>query len=77
MRRLRQLSMAVFLTLTLGTYAFAGIIDTPPAPPPEPPPASATGIIGTVPGDAQSETPATDPVVDIALGLLQSALSLF
>ena len=76
MRRLRQLSLAVFLTLTLGTYAFAGIIDTPPAPQPEPPPASATGVIGTVTGDEQSEAPATDPVADLVLDLMQSVLSL-
>jgi len=78
MRRLRQLSMTVFLTLTLGTYAFAGIIDTPPtpAPPPEPPSASATGTISTVPSYAQPEAPATDLVVDIALDLMQSVLSL-
>ena len=77
MRRLRQLGMAILLTLTLGTYAFAGIIDTPPVPPPPPPQVSATGIIGTVPDYVQPETPATDAAVYMALDLLQSALSLF
>ena len=78
MRRLRQLSMAVLLTLMVSASAFAGIIDGPPAPapPPEPPLATATGIIETPPS-AEAVTPATDPVVDVALNLLQSVLSLF
>ena len=79
MRRLRQLSMALLLTLMLGTYAVAGIIDYPPAPapPPEPQSVTATGIIDTPPSGAQSVAPATDPVIDIALNLLRGALSLF
>jgi hypothetical protein len=75
MRKLRQLSMAVVLTLMLGTYALAGIIDTPPAP--GPPPAAAMDGIDTPPSGEQLGAPATDPVVDIALNLLQGALSLF
>ena len=77
MRRFRQLSMAVLLALMVSAPALAGIIGTPPEPAPEPPPASATGIIGTPPSDAQPVAPATDPVVDIALNLLQGVLSLF
>ncbi len=78
MRKLRQLSMAVLLALMLGVPAFAGIIDGPPAPAP-PPPASAMamGIVDTPPSDALPVTPATDPLVDVALNLLQGALSLF
>ena len=76
MRKLRQLSMAVVLTLMLGTYALAGIIDTPPVPP-GPPPAAAMDGIDTPPSGEQLGAPATDPVVDIALNLLQGALSLF
>lgn len=76
MRKLRKISMAVVLTFALCASAFAGIIGTGPEPPPEPPPTTATGIIGTPPSDAQPVTPATDPVVDIALNLLQGALSL-
>ena len=85
MRKLQRLSMAAVLTLTLTTYAFAGIIGGMPEPPPgtiETPPApqassaNVTGIIGTVPS-AQPIAPATDPVVDIALNLLQSVLSIF
>ncbi len=79
MRNLRQLSMAVVLTLTLGTYALAGTIDTPPAPapPPESPSVTATGITDTPPSGAESVNPATAPVIDVALNLLQSVLSLF
>jgi hypothetical protein len=77
MRRFRQLSMAVGLALMLANGAFAGIIGTGPEPPPEPPSATAPGSIGTVPSDAQPEVVATDPIVDVALSLLQSALSLF
>lgn len=76
MRRLRQLSMAVLLTFMLGTYALAGIIECPPAPAPPPLSTMATGITDTPPS-AQSGALATDPVVDVALNLLQSALSLF
>ena len=77
MRKLQRFSIALTLTLMLCTSALAGIIDTPPAPPPEPPPASATGIIDTPPSGSQPVTPATDLVVDVALSLLQGALSLF
>ena len=76
MLNLRKLSMAVVLTLALSASAFAGIIGTGPEPPPEQPSATAPGIIDTPPS-AQPEAPATDPVVDIALNLLQGALSLF
>jgi hypothetical protein len=76
MRKLRQLSMAVVLTLMLGTYALAGIIDTPPVPP-EPPPAAAMETSDTPPSGEQLGATATDPVVDIALNLLQGALLLF
>ena len=77
MRRLRQLSMAVLLTLMLGTYAFAGIIDYPPAPAPPPSSVTSTGTIETPPSFQQSLAASTDPVVDVALNLLQGALSLF
>jgi hypothetical protein len=81
MRKLRQLSMVVVLMLMLGTYALAGIIDTPPdpalPPAPVPPSATATGIMDTSPSGEQLGAPATDPIMDIALNLLQGALSLF
>ena len=77
MRKLRQLSMAVVLALMLGAPALAGIIGCPPEPAPEPPSATATGTIDTPPSDAQPVAAPTDPVVDIALNLLQSVLSIF
>jgi hypothetical protein len=78
MRILQQLIMAVVLTLALSASAFAGIIGTSPeAPPPEPPSATATGTISTGPGDAQSIGAPSNPVMDVALNLLQSVLSVF
>jgi hypothetical protein len=78
MRRLRRLSMAVVLALMLGTYALAGTIETPPGTieTPPAPQASATGTIETPPSAALPVALATDPVMDIALDLFQSALSL-
>jgi hypothetical protein len=69
--------MAVVFALMLANGAFAGSIGTGPEPPPEPPSVTATGTIDTPPSGAQPETPATDPVVDLALDLIQSVLSLF
>jgi len=70
--------MAVVLTTMSATYGLAGIIGTSPeAPQPEPSSATATGIIGTVPGDTQPAAAPTDPVVSIALGLLQNVLLVF
>ena len=77
MRRFRQLGMPVVLALMLANGAFAGSIGTGPEPPPAPPSATATGTVETPPSDAQPVAPATDPVVDVALNLLQAALSLF
>ena len=77
MRRFRQLSMAVLLTLMLASGAFAGTIGTGPEPPPAPPSATATGIIGAPPSEAQPVAAPTDPVVDFAFNLMQSILSVF
>jgi hypothetical protein len=79
MRKLYKLSMAVVLTLVLAPYALAGITDTPPAPvpPPESPATSALGTSETPPSSAQPGTLTNDPLVDVALNLLQGALSLF
>jgi len=46
MRKLRQFSMAILLTVMLGTSALAGIIDCPPAP--APPPESSSTLAATV-----------------------------
>ena len=78
MRRFRQLSMALVLALTLANGAFAGIIGTGPEPPPPPSSVTATGTVETPPSGAEPVVlTTTDPVVDIVLNLVQSALSLF
>ena len=68
MKNLRQLCVAFLLTLTLTLSAFAGQIDTTFAPPPAP---SVAGQIDTTSSDA------VDPVMQMALNVLQSVLSLF
>ena len=76
MRRLQQLSMAAVLTLTLATGALAGIMETPPAP--EAPPATATLTVETPPSDQQAASAVpSESVAEVALNLLQSALSMF
>ena len=75
MRRLQQLSMAALLTLILATGALAGIMETPPAP--EAPPATATGTVETVPSDQQASAVSSESATEVALDLLQSALSMF
>lgn len=79
MRKLRKISIAVVLALMLAPSALAGITDTPPAPvpPPELPSTSAMETIETPPSSAQPVTLTNDPLVDVALNLLQGALSLF
>ena len=77
MRRLQKMSMAVVLALMIAPTALAGITDYPPAPVPSPQSVMATGITDTPPATSQLVDPATDPVVDVALNLLQSVLSLF
>jgi hypothetical protein len=72
MEKIRKLSMAVVLALTLAPSAFAGITDTPPAPAPPPPSVMATGIT-----DTQPVASANDSAVSIALNLLQTVLSVF
>ncbi len=77
MRTLRKLTIAVLLAFVVSAPAFAGIISGPPDTPPPPSSAMATGIVDAPPSDAQPVTLATDPLVDVALKLLQGALSLF
>lgn len=74
MKNLRQLCVAVVLTLIAAVHTFAGQIPTTITDPP--PPASATsmmidGQIHTTSGEA------ADPVAEIAISLLQSVLPLF
>jgi hypothetical protein len=48
MRKLQRLSLALVLTLTFGTYALAGITETPPAPTPPPPDPTASSTMASV-----------------------------
>ena len=50
MRKLKQIGMAVVLTLAFGTCAFAdgGIIGGMPAAPPQPAPSSSSGLAASV-----------------------------
>jgi hypothetical protein len=79
MKNLRHLCVAVVLTLSLTLTALAdgqmhtGIVDPPPPPPP-----SADGNIGT--GTANTigtNSEADNPITALAVGLVQSVLSLF
>jgi len=79
MKTLRQLCVATVFTLLLMTSTFAGDIHTGIAQPPPPDESSAItpGDIDT-PGRAIQNPQATsDSVVDIALNLLQTMLSVF
>ena len=77
MRKLQKMSVAVVLALMFAPSALAGITDYPPAPVPPPQSVMTTGITDTPPVTPQLVDPATDPVADAALNLLQSVLSLF
>jgi hypothetical protein len=82
MKTLRQLCVALTLTLALSVAAYAGEIHTTVAPPPSAPATTtADGQIETTVA-GQEETPggeatATESATEIALNLLQSVLSLF
>jgi hypothetical protein len=81
MRQLRQLSLGIVLTFVLGTYAFAGIVDTPPAPA-NPvsttalASATATGIIEP-PSGQQNTCASSDSVTNAVLNLIQAVLTAF
>jgi hypothetical protein len=84
MKTLKQLSMALVLTLMLGTGALAGIIQTGEASPepPESTPATAPDSASAVaPGIIQTGAPTqastSTSVAEIALSVLQSVLSGF
>ena len=78
MRKLKQISLAVAIMLALSTGAMAGIIECPPAPTPPPQPSASAIAPETIETpSAQSVTMPSNPVVDVALNLLQSALTLF
>lgn len=81
MKKLRQFCAAVILTVVLALSAFAGDMGFPGATnqvPPPPPETVATDTGDTTSGDEPSDPSATlDPVLEAALSLLQSILSLF
>jgi hypothetical protein len=81
MKTLRTLCAAVVLTFALTAPAFAGIITSGKEEPPPPP--SANGIMttdltdGIINTDAVESAPVvTDSVTEVALSLLQNALTL-
>jgi hypothetical protein len=76
MTKLSKMSMAAVLAFMLAPSALAGITDTPPVPGPPPEPPSATSTETPLISDAQPVATPNDPVLDIALDLMQSALSL-
>lgn len=70
MRKLRLLSMAVVLALTLAATGFAGITNTPPEPQPVSEPVTATGITECPPSAQTTNDATTDPVIDLVLTML-------
>lgn len=77
MRNLRQLCAAVVLTLVVTAHTFAGDMHTLAIDPPPPPPAETEGQMDTtVEGQIHTTSSDTDPISDVALGLLQGVLSL-
>lgn len=76
MKRLKQLSMAVVLTLMFALSAFAGDIQIP-APAPPPPGASSEMAPGEIHIGVNSPAAPGDSVTEVALNILQSLLSVF
>ena len=87
MKSLGKLSAAVVLTCALGLSAFAGDVETPPCPVPgtvETPRCTTTQITpdnGVAPGEMSAPPSANAgtgySVTEVALGALQSMLSIF
>ena len=73
MKKFKQLSMALVLTLMLNLSGFAGIMQTGA---PSPAPATAPGIMET-PSDQQNSAASNNAFAEVALTLLQSVLSVF
>ena len=78
MKKLKQLNLAVVVSLVLSVSALAGEIEigkssTPP--PPAPSSATTPGEIW-IPGEIQIGAP-SDPITEVALNLLQTVLSIF
>jgi hypothetical protein len=87
MKSLRKFSAAVVLMCALGLSAFAGNVETPPCPVPgeiETPPCITTQVMpdeGVAPGEMNAPPAANAgtgySVTEIALGAIQSMLSIF
>jgi len=83
MEDVRRFGAAVVLTLALGLPALAGNISTGKTDPPPPSPTSATtgeegqNTAGNISTGVSEEAAADESVVEVALSLLRSALSLF
>lgn len=77
MKDLKRLSLAVVLAMLLAPTALAGITDTPPAPQPPPEPPSATAPAPTDENTQDVPLAVSDPLTDLALSLLQTALTVF
>jgi hypothetical protein len=78
MKRLQQLSIAIVLSFLFSASTFAGDIGMPKASPPPPDPSSTTAPAtrGTV-GSIGIGYGSSDSVALIALGLMQTVLSVF
>lgn len=78
MKKLKNLSVAVFLMLMLCMSAYAGEIGIGKAPPP-PPDSSSTSVTSEIQvgGDVHMQSSLSDSIGDIALNLLQTVLLVF
>lgn len=80
MKKLKQLSMAVVVTLMLGVPAFAGEIEIgKTSSPPPPADSSSTTTPGEIqiPGNTGAPTASSDSMTELAMNLLQTVLSIF
>lgn len=78
MKQLKLFLASTLLTLALAVSAFAGNMPCGVTDPPSPPAtAVASDTETTSSSGTVSETTAIDPVMEIALNLIQSVLSLF
>lgn len=80
MKTFRNLFASILLTLVIGVPAWAGEMNSPPAPPPPPP--ATQNAPGDAAGDANcpefTNTPAADmDAATVAINLLVSMLSIY
>ena len=80
MKKLQQLFASVVLTLVLSASTFAGdgiIIAMLTEPTPTPTPVTTTNNAAAAEGVISTGVTSSDPVAEVALGVLQSVLALF